>query len=195
MKQLAGNIEICKELEAGSPKGMDLLFDVYYKKLVTWADTYLDNLQAAEDLVQDFLVELWENRKSREWRPESLQSFLFISVRNRCFHELEKKDVLRLRVDLEGIDEVFEEYNEKYDLILEKLLSQLEVLPPRTKQIMNGVFVRGMKYREVAEDLGISVSTVKSMLLSSIEKLRGKLTKKELLELLFCCYRRGISID
>lgn len=195
MKQLAGNIEICKELEAGSPKGMDLLFDVYYKKLVTWADTYLDNLQAAEDLVQDFLVELWENRKSREWRPESLQAFLFISVRNRCFHELEKKDILRLRVDLEGIDEVFEEYNEKYDLILEELLSQLEVLPPRTKQIMNGVFVRGMKYREVAEDLGISVSTVKSMLLSSIEKLRGKLTKKELLELLFCCYWRGISID
>jgi len=195
MKQLAGNIEICKELEAGSPKGMDLLFDVYYKKLVTWADTYLDNLQAAEDLVQDFLVELWENRKSREWRPESLQSFLFISVRNRCFHELEKKDILRLRVDLEGIDEVFEEYNEKYDLILEELLSQLEVLPPRTKQIMNGVFVRGMKYREVAEDLGISVSTVKSMLLSSIEKLRGKLTKKELLELLFCCYWRGTSID
>ena len=52
-----------------------------------------------------------------------------------------------------------------------------------------------MKYREVAEELGISVSTVKSMLLSSIEKLKGGLTKKELLELLFCCCRRGILLD
>ena len=43
MKQLTGNIEICRELMAGSPRGMDLLFDVYYKRLVTWADTYLDN--------------------------------------------------------------------------------------------------------------------------------------------------------
>lgn len=191
MKQLTGNIEICRELMANSPRGMDLLFDVYYKKLVTWADTYLDNLQAAEDLVQEFLVELWENRKVREWRPESLQSFLFISIRNRSLHELEKKDVLRSPVELEGIDEVFEEYNEKYDLILQEILSQLETLPPRTKEIMKGVFVRGMKYREVAEEMGITVSTVKSMLLSSIEKLRGVLTRKELLELLFWCYRRG----
>ena len=195
MKQLTGNIEICRELMAGSPRGMDLLFDVYYKRLVTWADTYLDNLQAAEDLVQEFLVDLWENRKVREWRPESLQSFLFISIRNRSLHELEKKDMLRARVDLEGIDEVFEEYNEKYDLILQELLTQLETLPPRTKEIMKGVFVKGMKYREVAEELGISVSTVKSMLLSSIEKLKGGLTKKELLELLFCCCRRGILLD
>ena len=81
---------------AGSPRGMDLLFDVYYKRLVTWADTYLDYLQAAEDLVQEFLVDLWENRKVREWRPESLQSFLFISIRNRSLHLLEKKDVLAI---------------------------------------------------------------------------------------------------
>lgn len=41
--------------------------------------------------------------------------------------------MLRYRVELEGIDEVFEEYNEKYDLILQEILSQLETLPPQDK--------------------------------------------------------------
>ena len=40
---------------------------------------------------------------------------------------------------------------------------------------MNGVFVEGLKYREVAERYGISLSTVKTLLSNSVKKLRERL--------------------
>lgn len=39
---------------------IDDLYDRYYDELVLWADTILNDMGAAEDLVQDFFVRLWE---------------------------------------------------------------------------------------------------------------------------------------
>ena len=53
------NQEICRLLRSGNQKGMELLFDVYYKSLVVWADTFLRDMNMAEDVVQDFFLSVW----------------------------------------------------------------------------------------------------------------------------------------
>ena len=56
---------------------------------------------------------------------------------------------------------------------------------------MNGVFVEGLKYREVAERYGISVSTVKTLLGLSVKKLRERLNEELFAGfLLFFCTRK-----
>lgn len=45
---------ICTLLKKRDPKGLECLFDQYYRPLVLWADTFLNNIQQAEDTVQDF---------------------------------------------------------------------------------------------------------------------------------------------
>lgn len=47
-------------LSSKNQKGMDLLFDAYYKPLVVWADTFLRDLNLAEDVVQDLFVSIWK---------------------------------------------------------------------------------------------------------------------------------------
>ena len=56
------NQEICNLLRSGNQKGMELLFDAYYKPLVVWADTFLRDVNMAEDVVQDFFFSIWNNK-------------------------------------------------------------------------------------------------------------------------------------
>lgn len=188
MKTSGINKDICQALATDTSRGMSLLFDVYYKRLVVWADTFVEDMQMSEDLVQEFFEFLWKEGKIKELKSETLTSFLHVSVKNRCLHYLEKRDVFRNRVNLEGIEQVFEEYNEQHDRILQEALAQLDLLPSRGQAVMKGIFVRGLKQREVADELGISVSTVKSTLTDMLEKLRDALRGRGILELLYCFF-------
>ena len=172
-------------------KGMELLFDTYYSILVVWADTFLHDMDAAEDVIQELFIDIWNNKIYRKLKPETLDSFLYISVRNRCLKKIEKQDVFRHVMSLDQVDIIFEEYNERHDVIVSKVLEEIAQLPERSREVMKCVFVEGMKYREVAERYGISVSTVKTLLGNSVRKLRERLNKEMYSGfLLFFCRRK-----
>lgn len=194
MSQPGKNIdqEICAVLCSKNQQGMNLLFDAYYKRLVVWADTFLRDLNLAEDVVQDLFVSIWKDKIYLNFKPETLASFLHVSVRNRCFKRIEKRDVFRNALVLDHVDLAFEEYNERHDLIVSRVLEEMALLPERSREVMNSVFVEGLKYREVAERYGISVSTVKTLLGNSVKKLREQLDKELFSSfLLFYCRRKS----
>ena len=170
--------EICVMLSSMNQKGMELLFDAYYKPLVVWADTFLRDMNLAEDVVQDLFVSIWKDKVYLRFKPETLSSFLHVSVRNRCFKRIEKRDVFRNASVLDHVELVFEEYNERHDQLVSRVLEEMALLPERSREIMNCVFLKGLKYREVAERYGISVSTVKTLLGNSVKKLRERLNKE-----------------
>lgn len=191
MEYTEKDCEICRLLSACNPKGMDLLFDTYYGRLVVWADTFLKDVQLAEGVVQEFFIALWEKKKLKELAAESLTSFLYVSVRNRCLKKLEKQDIFHYTTDLQEVDLACEEYNEKHDRIITQVLQEMENLPPRSREVMEGVFIHGMKYREVAEKYNVSVSTVKTLLGNAVRKLREQLDKEGYaVFLLFFCKKK-----
>ena len=177
--------EICRLLSTGDPKGMDLLFNTYYSRLVVWAGTFLKVIQLAEGVVQEFFIALWEKRKQKELTAPFLTSFLYVSVRNRCLNKLEKQDIFHNTTDLQEVHLAFEEYNEKHDRILTQVLQEMENLPPRSRVIMEEVFIHNMKYREVAEKYNVSISTVKTLLGNAVRKLRERLDKEKFAGFLF----------
>ena len=83
------------------------------------------------------------------------------------------------------VNVAFEEYNEKHDHIITRILSEIEKLPPRSQEIMLAVFVDGLKYREVAEKYHISLSTVKTLLGNAVRKLKKELGAEGLSIFLF----------
>ena len=70
---------------------MDALFERYYRPLVVFAESYLHDLQSAEDLVQEQMVKLWSKQTFAGIVPEALGTFLFTVVKNACINWLEKK--------------------------------------------------------------------------------------------------------
>lgn len=72
--------EICRLLAADDWRGMELMFRVYYKRLVVWADTFVEDMQLAEDIVQELFITLWEKKRRKTLQSSTLSSFLFVSL-------------------------------------------------------------------------------------------------------------------
>lgn len=169
---------ICDLLKKGEIKDLEYLFQEYYKPLVLWADTFLNDIALSEDLVQEFFVKLWEKELLSGLTSDTLKSYLYTSVRNRAFNALSKKDTLRNTSDIAGNNRVWEEYDDWEEEVIRQVEEAVGKLPPRSREIVECVYLQGMKYKEVAEKFEISVSTVKTLLVNSLKTLR-KETKDE----------------
>ena len=58
---------------------------------------------------------------------------------------------------------------------MDAVRQEVERLPERTRQVVEGVMLRGLKYKEAAEELEISINTVKFLLKAGIKRLRERL--------------------
>ena len=72
---------IMKLLKAQNEDGLKKLFNRYYKPLVIYSVKFVDSLFIAEDIVQDFIIHMWKDKKYYNIN-ESLKSYLFTSIRN-----------------------------------------------------------------------------------------------------------------
>lgn len=88
---------ICRLLKDRDSRGLELLFKYYYRPLVLWADTFLNDIPASEDLVQEFFVSFWEKHSYERITSGNLRGYIFVSVRNQSLKFLEKRDPLRVR--------------------------------------------------------------------------------------------------
>ena len=155
--------------------GIQRLFDRYYRPLVLFADEFLKDRSAAEDLVQDFFVKLWEDDYLLKVTASTLGSYLYSAVRNRAISFLQKKDVLRNSQELGVIDisvDVVEDIDEER---MDIVMKEVELLPERTRQVVERVMLRGLKYKEAAEELKISINTVKFAIKERTKLLRERL--------------------
>jgi len=185
-----GNLlDIVKE---GSEEAYKSLFHNYYSDLVYYAVSIIHDTSLAEDLVQDFFVDFWTKKRYNSVNS-NLSSFLFRSVRNNCLNYI--RDVERRNKHLSdytlesnivvGHIEVAEEKE-----ILYKAINQLS---PKCKQIFILCCVHGYKYQEVADDLNISINTVRTQMSRAFKSLRKTLSPNSFSSLLFAFIKMGDS--
>ncbi|WP_065218928.1 MULTISPECIES: sigma-70 family RNA polymerase sigma factor [Butyricimonas] len=154
--------------------GIQQLFVRYYRPLVLFADEFLKNRLEAEDIVQELFVKLWEDDYLIRVTDVSLASYLYSAVRNRAISCLQKKDILRGSKELEGMDISEEMVVDIDEERMEMVMREVERLPDRTRQVVECVMLRGLKYKEAAEELCISINTVKFLLKEGTKRLREK---------------------
>ena len=165
---------------------MEYLFTRYYKPLVLWAASFLNNIPQSEDLVQDFFIRLWEKRTQTSLQATTFKSFLYTSVRNLAFDRMEKKDPLRHATDIQHFERRWEEYDSFEEEIFTLLKREIEQLPNRSREIIKCIYIQGLSYKETANQLGISVATVNTLLVNALKKIRQNCSgSKDQLLLLF----------
>lgn len=177
--------QIINLIQQQQEKGIRMLFERYYRPMVCYARDLIQRESVAEDLVQELFIRIWEEGYLKNFVSDSLSSYLFTAVRNRCISWIKKKDVLK---DYEVLNrqefsvEVVSGIDEK---MLEQLEREVEKLTPRCRQVLECVMVRNLKYREAAEEMGISVNTVKFLLKEATRRLRSRLSLPDDFVLLF----------
>lgn len=83
--------ELINRLIQGDHTAFNLLFQFYYPGLVVFASHIIMDRQKTEEIVQDFFVRLWINRKAIH-QSESIKSYLFTSIRNKSLTLLKKRE-------------------------------------------------------------------------------------------------------
>ena len=185
--QRYSDIEVLtRELKEGKEVAFDYLFRTRYKNLCRFAATFVIHFDVAEDIVQEVFEKIWK-KSTRIDEEESIDSYLFVAVRNACFTFLKNK---RERVDLEAVKQNLEtpEVVIEFDTSeLNRLWREIDNLPVQCKIVFKLVVLEDMKYKDVAESLDISINTVKTQMKIAYKTLREKLRQDQfsLLLLLF----------
>ena len=144
-------------------------------------DTILNDMEEAEDLVQDFFVRLWEKKLNENLEGERVRSYLYVAVRNMAVRKVKDRSRIRRIPDISVVESVWENEDVMRDDMIDQVLKALDVLSPRSREVLECVHLKNMKYVEVAELLGISVATVKTLLVRSLKTLRGIVSDTALL--------------
>ncbi|MBE9467879.1 MAG: RNA polymerase sigma-70 factor [Bacteroidetes bacterium] len=169
--------QIFKKIKKGDIKAFELFFKQNYKVLCNYAFHYLKNAQDAEEVVQDIFFIIWKNRK--ELNIKSIKSYLFQSVKNNCLQQIRHKSLNDKYKSF--VKHSYKENSEQADKIInakemnEIIEKTLNSLPERCKQIFKLSRYEGLKYREIAKKLSISIKTVEANMGKALMHFRNNL--------------------
>lgn len=157
------------------------LFRGHFVRLCHFAQSYIPDLDTAKEIVQQVFINLWETRDTIS-SEKSVVSYLYTSVRNRCLNWLRDHRKFRsylLDIELED-SAVTMERDFIYESEVQLRIGQaLEKLPAKCRKVFELSRFEEMKYREIADKLGISEKTVEAQVSKALKILRREL--KELL--------------
>ncbi len=159
------------------------LFYRVYTPLVNFACSFVQQREVAEEIVSDVLITVWEKRSDLE-KIEQLKVYLYVSVRNNVFKYLVRNKKMT-SVQLEDINvSVVDNMNHPEEMLVSKEMSArlqiaIQQLPPKCKMIYQMIKEDGLRYKEIAAILNISVKTIDNQLSIAIQKI-GKSLKLNL---------------
>ncbi|MDX9883934.1 MAG: RNA polymerase sigma-70 factor [Prolixibacteraceae bacterium] len=165
------------ELSRGNEKAFETIFNRYYQSLCLFSKQILNDDELAEETVQDLFVKIWEKRFSLSI-DTSLRHYLFMAARNLCFNQLQHQKIKKRYA--QKILENTETEIKTDEYYLEPGLKQaiekaLGLLPPKRKEIFRLSREEGLKYKEIADRLDISVKTVEAQMGLALKFLRDQL--------------------
>ena len=171
--------EIIKQLKKEDRKAFKEVFDHFFNPLSAFGYRYIHDKPAVEDLVQDTFITLWEKRKDFD-HLIALKSFLYTSVRNKCLNHLkhqavEKKHESSLVYELES-DQYFTDHVIEEE-VFNQLFAEIRLLPEAAQEIMV-LAMNGLKNQEIADELKISINTVKTQKKIAYSKIKEKMGHK-----------------
>jgi RNA polymerase sigma-70 factor (ECF subfamily) len=170
-----------KTIQKGDAIAFKQLFESFYPSLCLFANKYLNDHEVSQDVAQDAFLYLW-NKNADFNSKNSAQSYLYRYVRDRSLNYLRNKK-LRHQIELEKMgsefffrDNLIEE--ETYHIIY----NAIRTLSPQMQQVIE-LSLDGLKNQEIADQLNISINSVKTVKARAFTALRVEL--KENIFILF----------
>lgn len=151
------------------------IFDDYYVPLCMFSNHYVENSAIAADIVQECFLKLWQLR-SDFFYLHQVKSFLYTTVRNKSLNELEHSKIVSeyaQKLLEKSSDNFYQEHVIEED-VYQKLSNAINQLPDQMRAIMN-LALEEMSNKEIAEQLGISIETVRTLKKIAYRKLRESL--------------------
>ena len=163
-----------RRLKQDDERAFDALFRHYSSLVYRFAYSYLKSRPAAEEIVQECFIKIWEKRAQlRDDLP--LKGYLFTTAHHAVLNELRRdQHNLRLHGQVAAAAGPASVANEVEYQEMEALYqSALDRLPPKQREAFLLSRQQGLSYPEIAERQGVSVKTVEAHMVQALKTMRS----------------------
>ncbi|HEX2968218.1 MAG TPA: RNA polymerase sigma-70 factor [Bacteroidales bacterium] len=176
---------MAEALHKGDRELFGQVFETYYERLCNYANTFVNNIDEAEETVQGLFLILWEKREVIEIHT-SVKSYLYQAVHNQALNRIKHEKVRHLHAEFvqHNADTSSDPGDEKViggELEM-KINEAINSLPAQCRRVFQLSRFENLTYAEISEQLNISKKTIENHMGKALRIMREKL--KEYLPLL-----------
>ncbi|MET1053945.1 MAG: RNA polymerase sigma-70 factor [Pedobacter sp.] len=168
------NEQLIPLLLSGDEKTFEGVYKHFLKPLHVYAITMLKDEEAAKGTVQNIFLKLWERKSTLNFNG-SLKAYLYSAVYHECLNHIRHQKVkLHHQDHLVYTMKNTEEHDSGIELndLKGKLQQVMNNLPEKCRTVFQLSRFEELKYREIAEQMGISVKTVEAQMGKALKILR-----------------------
>lgn len=159
------------------------IFDDNYRRMLNHARRFIPDECDAEDIVADVFYELWKRIETLDLE-RGISTYLYQAVSSRALNYLRHKNIAAVRIEtLQAINEKRMEFIAKENTedevhsreISQGIMAAMKELPEKCRQVFSLSYISGLKSKEIADALGLSVRTVEAHIYKALRIMRDKL--------------------
>lgn len=153
------------------------VFKQHFKDLHNYASSILKNSDDAEEIVQNVFYKLWE-KKEKIATLQSIAAYLYRSVYNECLNFIKHskvKDEYRNHTLHNTSNSTYVNDSASEKELEQKIHNAMNSLPEQCRTIFQLSRFEELKYREIADKLGLSVKTIENQMGKALKIMRTKL--------------------
>ena len=167
--------DLIGRLKQNDKEAFNLLFYMYAEKLFKFSLTFFNEAAEAEEIVQEVFLKIWLKRK-KITNPSTFNAYIYTMAKNMIFNNL-KKNVYRKKYNsyLYANHNTHQNDTENeviYEETKQRIEQALNKLPKKRKEVFILSRQEGLKNKEIAEKLDISIKTVETHMSLSLKYLR-----------------------
>lgn len=171
------DIELLRRIKSADELAFRCLFDRYHKLMYIEARSILNSDAEAEDSVQEIFIWLWE-KKAKIKVDYSLRMYLVRAVKYNCANKIRSRvtEEKRKKLYSEGMEEDFLQLsNIEYKELNQKIAAAINQVAPVSRVAFQKSYLEGKHISEIAQEMGVSIYTVKNNISRAIKSLRKSL--------------------
>lgn len=177
-KTLLSDRQLFMEVSEGDERAFQHIFTRYYPRMISFAGMMVKSPYAAEEIVQEVFIRLWEQRDLLA-EVKSPENFVFIVIRNHTFNylraaanEQNRREQLWEALQQRAADETITLEMQEADQFFEKILAKLS---PQQQKIFRMSREEGFSHQQIADELQLSKDTVKKHIANSLKVFKSYL--------------------
>lgn len=151
----------------------ETLFRAHYNALANYAFSIVKNQQDAEDVVQEVFIRLWQS-KPAALETDQAKFYMLTATKNACISLLRKQaGKFMVEPDAIQLSDTAEETATAHHMDVATVVDKaLAALPPQCRAIFKMSRFGQLTYKQIAEELGISVKTVENQMGKALKIMR-----------------------
>jgi len=179
---------IIRQFKQGDHHSFQVLYERYAPKLYAFSKKYLQSSEEAEEIVQEVFLRIWQKRSNID-ETQSFSAYVIQAAKYRIFNGFRKKVNEQAYIDFQVFSDDssknFTELDVDYRDVKIKVERAISAMPPKRQEIFRLSREQGLKNKEIADQLEISIKTVENQMGQALKFLRDELSDYQTLILVF----------